>query len=89
VLGLPREAAVGGLLVQRLGAGIDHRETSVELPSPVRHEAPAELLDAPAFAVVHDGEHPLGGSYVEALEPVLRRWCFDAEGVGQLGVDVV
>src|SRR3712207_9028902 len=41
------EAAVGGPLGERLGAGVDHREARVQLLRPGRYEPPAQPLDPP------------------------------------------
>jgi hypothetical protein len=83
------EAAVGRPLVDGLDTRVDHREARVEPLRPVRHQPPAQLLDAPPVAVVDDGKDFLRGCNIEAPEALLRWRGLDAERFRQPRLDVI
>ena len=66
-------AAVGGLLGEGLGSGIDHATADGGGLGPVGYEAPSHEAAAPLLAVVDDCEDVVGGGHVVVglqLQPV-------------------
>src|SRR5206468_1906237 len=86
---VPDEAAVGGPLVKRLGARVDHLVADLQVLRPARDEAPAQEFRAPPFRVLDNRQHLLSGRNVEAfVAPFVLGWL-DTQLRGELLLDLI